>query len=85
MANYRVICGACKVPPDLVVGPEDVKQVVCPNCGATDEADGALKVAGEQFLQGNQPTLEDDEGRKFVRFDPKHLPRRSFKWHAEPV
>ena len=90
MSDFRVVCGKCKEPPDFIPSPDGSNQVICPGCGATDDADDALRIAGQQFLQGNQSTIRDvvgsdPKGRKFVKFDPKRFPLRTFKWHAEAV
>lgn len=90
MSNFRVICGKCKQPPDVVANDDGSNQVLCATCGRTDNADDALKIASQQYLQSHQPTIDaamegGAEGRKFVRFDPKRFPLRTFKWHAEAV
>ena len=90
MSDFRVICGKCKQPPDLISDDDGSNQVVCASCGRTDNADDALRIAGQQYLHSHQPTvhaaMEDGaKGRKFVKFDPKRFPLRTFKWHAEAV
>jgi hypothetical protein len=90
VSDFRVICGKCKQPPDVVSNDDGSSQVVCATCARSDNADDALKIASQQYLQSHQPTvqaaMEDGtRGRKFVKFDPKLFPLRTFKWHAEAV
>ena len=95
MSNFRVVCGKCKQPPDVTANDDGSSQVTCATCGGTANCnDGcptdALKIAGQQYLQGHQPTVQAEiedgaKGRKFVKFDPKRFPLRTFKWHAEAV
>ena len=90
MSNFRVVCGKCKQPPDVTTNDDGSSQVTCATCGRTDNADDALRIAGQQYLQSHQPTvqaaIEDGaQGRKFVKFDPKRFPLRTYKWHAEAV
>ena len=90
MSSFRVVCGTCKQPPDLITNDGGPNQVVCATCGTRDNADDALRIAGQHFMHSSQAAVSDasgrdPDGRKFVKFDPKRFPLRTFKWHAEAV
>lgn len=83
----KVICGRCKVEPELVENADGNAEVVCPSCGQRDNANDAARIAGEQAMDAAARHFQSAVrsgvvGSKFVIFEAKRVPNRTFNWHA---
>jgi NMD protein affecting ribosome stability and mRNA decay len=88
--QFQVVCGKCQVPPDIISNTDGASDVVCPNCGARDDANDAMRIAGEHFLQEAMSDLQEGLGgavrsSKDMEFKAEPIRKRSFKWHAEVI
>ena len=83
----QIMCGKCRVGAEAVTDTDGKKEAVCPSCGQRDKVEDALRVAGEQAADAAARQLQSGiadsvRGNKFMKFEGKPLPRRTFKWHA---
>lgn len=82
-----VVCGVCSVAPDVITDLKGKDRAVCPNCGRSDDAKIAVKIAKEhlahesaKFMQDNAPASASRN--KFQKFEPSPLTPQTFRWHA---
>lgn len=85
--QFAVVCSKCQIPPELVTDSDGPSEAVCSSCGARDDANDAMRIAGEHFLQETIPDVQKGMARavrsnEFV-FAAKPIPKRSFKWHSK--
>lgn len=81
-----VVCGTCKVPPDIVSNADGKDEAVCPSCGQRDDVEDAQRIAGEfgadAIARGFQSGLGDIfKGKSGMKFTPERIPHRTFRWH----
>jgi hypothetical protein len=53
----RIICGRCKVSPELV-DDADGKEALCLSCGQRDNFEDALRIAGEHLTAGAPQVMQ---------------------------
>lgn len=85
--TIKVVCGACNVEPEVVSDDHGKAQAVCPSCGRRDDAEDAMQIAGEHFIQQAMPDLQRGlagtiGGKKHIKFTPEKIPEQTFRWHA---
>lgn len=83
----KVVCGKCKVKPELVEDADGNVEAVCDSCGQRDDVKDAARIAGEQAADVAARAFQSSisrsvRGNKFMKFEAKPLPRRTFRWHA---
>lgn len=90
MVEFKVVCGKCNSDPEIITNVDGTQQAVCANCGNTDSAEEALRVASQHFTERKIPALQKALGRvasghNVVKFAPKRGTRRTFKWHGSVI
>jgi len=85
--QFKVVCGTCKVSPDIISNDLGEDVAVCPLCGRRDTAEDAIRFAQEHLQHEAQIAFQEGVGeavkdREFIRFAPEPLPERTFRWHA---
>jgi hypothetical protein len=86
-SRAKVVCGACSVAPEVVAYAYGGDKAVCPQCGRSDNANDAIRIAREHIAYEAAHYAQDSLPRpasrdKFPTFGTKPLPRRTFRWHA---
>lgn len=84
----EVVCGDCQVSAESVTNDDGDDEIVCPNCGQKDSLKDAHEIVqeylGYQASVALQETIQRAvKGNKFVKFETKPLPKRTFRWHAK--
>lgn len=87
MAEVKIVCGSCEVPPEVVTNDDGKSEAVCPSCGQRDKVEDALRIGGEHYVEGAKATLNKQmrnmaRGSKFIKFESGFKTGGSFKWHA---
>ena len=86
MTQAKVVCGSCKLEPEIVAFGNGDRQLFCPRCEQRDEADIALRIASEharhaaEIALRRSGTLAEIAGKPATR-GAKRVPRKSFRWH----
>ena len=83
----KVVCGQCKVDPELVEDGTGNAQAVCPRCGQRDDVNKAARIAGEHAMDQatrafQHHAIQGAQRNEFIRFEANPLPNRTFRWHA---
>jgi hypothetical protein len=87
-SNKSILCGGCKCAVKTVANPKPHDKVTCPGCGRSDRFDKVMATIGEHVGHLTQKTMSEHlakstRGNRFVKFKPKHIPNRSFRWMIE--
>jgi hypothetical protein len=87
MSEVKIVCGACKLPPDVVTDDDGNSEAVCPGCGQRDKVEDALRIGGEHYVEGAKAALNKKmrdvaSGSKFIKFESGFSTGGTFKWHA---
>jgi hypothetical protein len=82
----KVVCGSCKVEPEVTSHSNGDREAVCPGCGQRDEAQDAIRIAEQHLADEAARSVQSAlrgaiKPSKFIKFEAKRIPQRTFRWH----
>ncbi len=85
MSQVPILCGGCKTPVEFPADADDHYEFVCTGCGRKDRLKDVVRTAQEYFVHRSGEQLSrslagSTRGNKFVKFEAKRAPHRSFRW-----
>lgn len=85
MGSGRVVCGSCKVEPEVMGYANGDREAICLNCGQRDSAEAAIKIVGDQAeyeaaLHFEFRMSENARGNRFATYRIKPISRQKFRW-----
>jgi len=72
-----ILCGKCNVEVKVRIDPNGDKTVICPNCGANDSLESAMRDVGEYLVRKG---LREHGIRSTSNITVTHPPERTYRF-----
>jgi hypothetical protein len=88
MGGGRVVCGSCKIEPEVMGYANGDREAICLSCGQRDSVETAIKIVGdnaqyEAALYFELRLSENARGNRFATFKIKPMARQKFSWRLK--
>ena len=84
MSTQPIMCRSCNIEARAEVECTSIKNIVCPQCGASENYETFQKIVGAVMVEKVQNMLRDSfKGNKSITYRPGHISKPSSKFRLD--